>query len=344
VAHGGNVNPPCNRKGGAGNPPPTSARTRVLSRRSSRQACETCGVRVPAPSIARFGRLAYPVHAAVTTRVLPGRRRHGRPADFEPQRWERPGWQANPEARTLVNDCSPDIKVRSEVVERGIVGRRTVAFSGKAEVVREVTGMSTSRAAGVRVRASGERLAEITSGRAISQQGLAATCKDPPTKATTVGGGRVMVWRMSLYERRRKGNAFRSGAGRRSGVGNTHARRRGSGHVAVLEHARTQSRGNVCSLSRDEPTGKPAAAGVYVSQHLSLAGVGKAHGGKPRSEPDSGNPTVRDRRGASGNVAHGGNVNPPCNRKGGAGNPPPTSARTRVLSRRPDMMTGGFPM
>jgi hypothetical protein len=134
-----------------------------------------------------------------------------------------------------------------------------------------------------------------------------------------------MVWRMSLYERRRKGNAFRSGAGRRSGVGNTHARRRGSGHVAVLEHARTQSRGNVCSLSRDEPTGKPAAAGVYVSQHLSLAGVGKAHGGKPRSEPDSGNPTVRDRRGASGNVAHGGNVNPPCNRKGGAGNPPPTS-------------------
>ena len=30
---------------------------------------------------------------------------------------------------------------------------------------------------------------------------------------------------------------------------------------------------------------------------------GKAHEGKPRSEPDWGNPTVRDRRGACGNVA-----------------------------------------
>jgi len=30
---------------------------------------------------------------------------------------------------------------------------------------------------------------------------------------------------------------------------------------------------------------------------------GKAHEGKPRSEPDRGNPAVRDRRGACGNVA-----------------------------------------
>jgi hypothetical protein len=37
--------------------------------------------------------------------------------------------------------------------------------------------------------------------------------------------------------------------------------------------------------------------------------------------------------GASGNVDHGGNVNPPRNRKGGAGNPPPTVARARDLSR-----------
>jgi hypothetical protein len=37
--------------------------------------------------------------------------------------------------------------------------------------------------------------------------------------------------------------------------------------------------------------------------------------------------------GASGNVDHGGNVNPPRNRKGGAGNPPPTVARARDLSK-----------
>ena len=39
-----------------------------------------------------------------------------------------------------------------------------------------------------------------------------------------------------------------------------------------------------------------------MSQHLSLTVIGKAVGGKPRSEPDSGKPTVRDRRGACGNV------------------------------------------
>ena len=39
------------------------------------------------------------------------------------------------------------------------------------------------------------------SGRAISQQGLAATCKDLPAEAKAEGGGRVLVWRMSPYER-----------------------------------------------------------------------------------------------------------------------------------------------
>ena len=38
-------------------------------------------------------------------------------------------------------------------------------------------------------------------------------------------------------------------------------------------------------------------------------------------KPDSVNLTVRDYRGASENVRHGGNVNPPCNRKSGSGNP-----------------------
>ncbi len=89
-----------------------------------------------------------------------------------------------------------------------------------------------------------------------------------------------------------------------------YTRQRGSGHLAVLEHARTPSRDNVCSLSMDEPMGKPAAEGAYVSQHLTLASAGKALGGKPRSEPDSGNPTVRDRRGALGNVTMGAGLRP----------------------------------
>ena len=40
-----------------------------------------------------------------------------------------------------------------------------------------------------------------------------------------------------------------------------------------------------------------------MSQHLSFTVFGKAVRGQPRSEPDSGKPTVRDRRGACGNVA-----------------------------------------
>jgi hypothetical protein len=52
----------------------------------------------------------------------------------------------------------------------------------------------------------------------------------------------------------------------------------------------------------DEPEGKPAMRGVYASQRLSFLMVGKTFRGKPGSEPYSGNPTVRDHRGACGNV------------------------------------------
>ena len=53
----------------------------------------------PVPSIARFGRLAYLMHAKVTTYVLLRCKRHGRPERRnDAQRWERPGWQANSEA------------------------------------------------------------------------------------------------------------------------------------------------------------------------------------------------------------------------------------------------------
>ncbi len=56
---------------------------------------------------------------------------------------------------------------------------------------------------------------------------------------------------------------------------------------------------------------------------------------EPRSEPDSGNPTVRDRRGALRNVTHGGTRNPLRNRKSGTGHSSPTGARAQLLSRHP---------
>jgi len=56
--------------------------------------------------------------------------------------------------------------------------RRPVHSSGKAVVLREVTGICTTGAAGVWVQARRERIAEITPGRSFTQQGLTATCKD----------------------------------------------------------------------------------------------------------------------------------------------------------------------
>ncbi len=79
---------------------------------------------------------------------------------------------------------------------------------GKVDVVGEVTVKCNPRATAVRIQASRERLAEITSGRATSQQGLAATCKDSPHGRKAEGGERDLVWRMSPYEQRRRGNAL----------------------------------------------------------------------------------------------------------------------------------------
>ena len=76
------------------------------------------------------------------------------------------------------------------------------------------------------------RIAEIMSGRSRSQQGLVATCKDCPYKETEVGE-RKWDWRMSPYERRRKGNAFRQDARHLAVSGYTGDGQRGSGHSAV---------------------------------------------------------------------------------------------------------------
>ncbi len=102
-------------------------------------------------------------------------------------------WRLEHERMTAAAKGKPALKSLS-----GSCGRRPSSNVGKAEVAGEETGTGTLRAAAVRVLASRERLAEITSGRAIPQQGLTATCKDRPTKAMTVGGGRGLVWRMGL--------------------------------------------------------------------------------------------------------------------------------------------------
>src|SRR6201987_3395435 len=53
---------------------------------------------------------------------------------------------------------------------------------------------------------------------------------------------------------------------------------------------------------KDELGGKPEWLGVYCERALKLHPSGKAFRGKPRSKPESGNPTFRDCRGPRGNV------------------------------------------
>src|SRR5215813_6300333 len=50
-----------------------------MKERSSRQGCESGGVRVPVPSIACVGRLAYPGHAEITKHDGLGRKSHRPP-------------------------------------------------------------------------------------------------------------------------------------------------------------------------------------------------------------------------------------------------------------------------
>lgn len=111
--------------------------------------------------------------------------------------------------------------------------RRPGPNAGKANVLGEATGACTLGAAGVGVQTRGEGLAEITSGRACAQQWLAASCKDHPSEAMPKPDGGQQVWRMSLYERRRRGNALPEGSTCLPRGGNADARQRGSGHLAV---------------------------------------------------------------------------------------------------------------
>jgi len=111
--------------------------------------------------------------------------------------------------------------------------RRPGPNVGKANVLGEATGACTLGAAGVGVQTRGEGWAEITSGRACAQQGLAATCEDHPREAMPKPGGGQQVWRMSPYERRRGGNALPGGSSCLPCAGNAGTRQRGSGHLAV---------------------------------------------------------------------------------------------------------------
>jgi hypothetical protein len=179
--------------------------------------------------------------------------------------------------------------------------------------------------------------------RAISQQGLAATCKDPLYKAGAEISRRDLVWRMSEYERRRRGNALRGGAGRHHGEGNTRSVQRSSGHLAGIGHCTGEghrAHKPRCG-GRVESSSKPTTSGVYAGQRLSLGVVGKA-----RQESQGQNRTRENR--PSGIAGRPQETWPmeaglrPMS-KGMDKPPDPTGARAWVLSRPKETLAAGGP-
>jgi len=188
------------------------------------------------------------------------------------------------------------------------------------------------------------RVAEITSGRAVSQQGLTATCKDHARKEESEarGGFRSGAW----ARRSDDGGVMPSEAAREAvpPQGNTRRGQRSPGYSVASE---THARENMTGTTRpnlppsrswrrtSRPGGKPTgrcttrlpsvltraclvfsrlggwqtigARGVCGSAlelpHRWAGQVSDRWRAEPRPEPDSGNPTVRDGRGALRNVA-----------------------------------------
>ena len=191
----------------------------------------------------------------------------------------------------------------------------------EAVVSWEETGECTRRTSRGMGPSTCTRNSETTSGRAISQQGLATTCKDPSARGTGVGG-RVLVWRMSPYERRRRGNALRDGTRCRSPRGDASKGQRGSRHRAGSDEVAERSIDSEQSDDRFvvvELRSKPGERGVYVGQRLSFRPPGKASQGNARVAN-----RIREIRpsgmktGARGNVTYGEPRNPTRNRKSGA--------------------------
>ena len=177
-----------------------------------------------------------------------------------------------------------------------------------AAVFREESSRRTGRTLRGKGPGADVRITAIMSGTTTLQQGLTTTCKDPRISFVE-SDGRSLVGRMSPYERRRRGNALPGRARRDPDKTVTPGvRQRGSGHLAVSGAVNWATGSN--RTSETSVRGQPAVSGADVSQRLNLLTVGKACTGKPRSEPDSGNPTVRDRRGARGDMAMGVGLRP----------------------------------
>jgi hypothetical protein len=127
---------------------------------------------------------------------------------------------------------------------------------------------------------------------AISQQGLATTCKDSSDEGKPEVDERDLAWRMSLSERRRRGNAHREDPGDPPG-GVTP--QRGKGALGTWRARALHRTGHRTGATT------PARGVCAPALEFRLLWEGPAG----TSQPDSGNPTVRDENGGLGKRGHG---------------------------------------
>jgi hypothetical protein len=92
------------------------------------------------------------------------------------------------------------------------------------------------------------------------------------------GGERVVVWRMRSYERGRRGNALRGGAGNPREAGNTRPQAKGlsvSGGPGKGNTVWTLGQGAVTTSRRVESEVYPRIQGVYTGKRVSIGVSGK---------------------------------------------------------------------
>ena len=235
----------------------------------------------------------------------------------------------------------------------GISARRTRFPWGETGVSGEATDLCSRR--GWRGMGPGAyaRVAEIMSGRAISQQGLTATCKDPTIEGEPEGWGGI--W-SGAWARKSDERGVTPSEATREVVptsGNTRRGRRSPGHSVTIdeEHERTWPKRPNLSRGCKAPAG---SSGRWLGDRQTTVMRGVCESAlkppllwaglpsdrcraEPRSEPDSGNPTVRDRREALRNVTKGAGLRPEA--KATEMPPDPT---VRALNFYPDNRTHGL--
>jgi len=113
-------------------------------------------------------------------------------------------------------------------------------------------------------------------GKGHLPAGAGGNLRRPAVRGIAEGGGRDLVWRMSPYERGGRGNARRRRAGHGGADGHAGGARGGSGHSVAPNNGPDAELGERSFRSRGDPAGKLLREGVYASQRLSFARVGKA--------------------------------------------------------------------